>query len=152
VRIHGTTREQPLARWPAERAALRELAGQPDYDTSYVSQRLVSRDGYLAYRGSRYPVPPEHAGRVVLVKEGAEGHLRIYAGSVCIGDHPLADRPGQTIVLPGHRAAVRALTRRRPVAFPDAGAEALLSLQWPQVEMRPLSAYDAAVGLAEVGR
>jgi transposase len=151
VRIHGTIREQPLARWPAEQAALRPLAGQPDYDTSYLSQRLVSRDGYLAYRGSRYAVPPEHAGRVVLVKEGAEGRLRIYVGTTCISDHPLAAHTGQTLPLPGHRAAVRALTRRRPLLVPESIAQPLGSLPWPQVQMRPLSAYDVAVGLAEVG-
>jgi hypothetical protein len=151
VRIHGTTREQPIARWPAEQAALRPVGGQPDYDTSYVSQRLVSRDGYLAYRGSRYPVPPEHAGRVVLVKEGGDQRVRIYAGSVCIGDHPRAEQPGQTLTLPGHRAAVRALNRRRPVPLLDPGTEALAPLRWPQVQRRPLSAYDVAVGLAEVG-
>jgi transposase len=151
VRIHGTTREQPIARWPAERAALRTLASQPDYDTRYVSQRLVGRDGYLAYRGSRYPVPPEHAGRVVLVKEGAEGRVRIYAGSVCISDHPLVGHPGQTVTVPGHRAAVRALNRRRSLPLRDTGTEARPPLRWPQVELRPLSAYDVAVGLTEVG-
>jgi hypothetical protein len=150
VRIHGTTHEQPIARWPAEQAALRPLAGQPDYDTSSISQRLVSRDGYLAYRGSRYPVPPEHAGRLVLVKEGADGHLRIDAGGARIGDHPLAEQAGQTLPLPGHRAAVRALNRR-PITPVDPGAPPLTSLRWPAVEMRPLAAYDAAVGLVEVG-
>lgn len=150
VRIHGTTREQPIARWPVEQAALRKLSGQPDYDTSYLTQRLVSRDGYLAYRGSRYAVPPEHAGRVVLIKEGADQRVRIFAGSVCIGDHPLATQTGQTLTVVGHRAAVRALNRR-PTVLSAPSDEARAPLRWPQVEMRPLSAYDAAVGLVEVG-
>ncbi len=150
IRIHGTTRERPRDRWAAEHAALRPLAGQPAYDTSYLSQRLVSRDGYLAYRGSRYAVPPEHAGRLVLVKEGEDRRVRIFAGSACVGDHPLAARPGQTLVLPDHRAAVRALTRR-PVSRVEPGAAPPTPLRWPEVEMRPLSAYDVAVGLAEVG-
>ncbi len=150
VRIHGTTRERPIDRWAAEHAALRPLAGQPDYDTSYVRQRLVSRDGYLAYHGSRYAVPPQHAGRVVLVKEGAEGRLRIYAGTTCISDHPLAEHSGQTLTLPGHRTAVRALTRRRLLPGLDAAAAPVL-LHWPEVEQRPLAAYDIAMGVAEVG-
>jgi hypothetical protein len=149
VRIHGTTHEQPRGRWPAEQAALRPLTGQPDYDTGYLSQRLVSRDGYLAYRGSRYPVPPEHAGRVVLVKEGADDRVRIYAGSVCVSDQPLAASPGQTLTVPGHRAALRALNRRG--RRPDATGTVLAPLRWPDVETRPLSAYDVAIGLTEVG-
>ncbi len=151
VRLHGTTRERPIDRWAAERAALRELSGQPEYDTSYLSQRLVSRDGYLAYRGSRYAVPPEHAGRLVLVKEGEDRRVRIFAGSACVSDHPLATRPGQTLVLPGHRAAVQALTRHRPRPLLTQSAAALMLLRWPEVERRPLSAYDVAVGVAEVG-
>ena len=70
VRVHGTTRERPIDRWSAEAAALRSLDGRRDYDTSYVCHRLVSREGYISYRGSRYSVPPEHAGRPLLVKEG----------------------------------------------------------------------------------
>jgi hypothetical protein len=46
---------------------------------------------------------------------------------------------------------VRALNRRQPTAGRDPSAEALVPLRWPQVELRPLSAYDVAVGLAEVG-
>ena len=151
VRVHGTTRERPIDRWAAEHAALRTLSGQPDYDTSYLSQRLVSRDGYLAYRGSRYAVPPEHAGRLVLVREGEDRRVRIFAGGACVSDHPLATRPGQTLVLPGHRAAVQALARQRPAPLPTPGTGALAPLRWPEVERRPLAAYDAAVGLAEVG-
>jgi hypothetical protein len=61
-RIHGTTHEHPIDRWPAEMAALRPLRGRRDYDTSYICHRLVSREGYISYRGSRYSAPPEHAG------------------------------------------------------------------------------------------
>jgi transposase len=149
VRVHGTTRERPVDRWPAERAALRGLDGRPDYDTSYVCHRPVSREGYLAYRGARYGVPPEHAGRLVLVKEGEDRRLRIYAGPACVAEHPLAARPGQVVSAPGHAAALRSLARRRPPP-PPPPAPAGPRLIWPEVEVRPLTAYDAAVGLARV--
>ena len=42
VRLHGTLHERPQDRWPAEQTGLHPLAAR-DYDTSYVSQRLVSR-------------------------------------------------------------------------------------------------------------
>src|SRR4030042_219526 len=58
VRVHGTTHERPIDRWPAEAAALRPLGDRRGYDTSYVCHRQVSREGYISYRGSRYSLPP----------------------------------------------------------------------------------------------
>ena len=148
-RVHGTTRERPIDRWPAEQAALGGLDGRPDYDTSYLSHRLVSREGYLAYRGARYGVPPEHAGRLALVKEGEDRRLRIYVGPACVAEHPLAEKAGAVVAAPGHGSAVRRLARRRPPAPAPALPVAGPRLVWPEVEVRPLAAYDAAVGLVQ---
>ena len=113
VRIHGTTHERPIDRWPIDAAALRPLDGRPDYDTSYICHRLVSREGFLCYRGSRYAVPPEYAGRLLLIKEDAEGRLRVYNGQRCVAEHSIVDRPGSIITVPGHSEAIRALTRAK---------------------------------------
>lgn len=146
VRIHGTTHERPIDRWPAEQAALHALDGRPAYDTSYVCQRLVSREGQLGYRGARYAVPPEHAGRVVLVKVGEDDRLRVYGGRQCVVEHLLAAYPGQLVSVPDHDAVIRALNRRRqPPSQPPTTRG--LRLVWPEVEARPLTAYDVAVGL-----
>ena len=157
VRVHGTTHERPIDRWPAEAAALRPLDGQRDYDTSYVCHRLVSREGYISYRGSRYSVPPEHAGRPLLVKEGADGRLLVYSGHQQIIEHLLAEKPGSVITAPGHPEAVRTLARKRGGngARPDRRGAPRSTLprrpSWPEVQVRPLVAYDEALGLVTVG-
>jgi hypothetical protein len=157
VRVHGTTHERPIDRWPAEAAALRPLDGQRDYDTSYVCHRLVSREGYISYRGSRYSVPPEHAGRPLLVKEGADSRLRVYSGHHQIIEHLLAEKPGSVITAPGHAEAVRTLARTRGGngARPDRRGASRSNLPrrppWPEVQVRPLAVYDEALGLVAVG-
>jgi transposase len=156
VRVHGTTHERPIDRWPAEAAALKPLDGHRDYDTSYVSHRLVNREGYISYRGSRYSVPPEHAGRLLLVKEEADGKLRVYSGQHQVIEHTLAEKPGSVITAPGHAEAVRALARagRRNCARPDRRRlpqSAPPWPSWPEVQVRPLAVYDEALGLVAVG-
>jgi len=149
VRVHGTTHERPIDRWPAEAAALKPLDGHRDYDTSYVSHRLVNREGYISYRGSRYSVPPEHAGRLLLVKEEADGKLRVYSGQHQVIEHTLAEKPGSVITAPGHVEAVRALARagRRNSARPNRRRlpqSAPPWPSWPEVQVRPLAVYDEA--------
>lgn len=156
VRVHGTTHERPIDRWPAEAAALKPLDGHRDYDTSYVSHRQVNREGYISYRGSRYSVPPEHAGRLLLVKEEADGKLRVYSGQHQVIEHTLAEKPGSVITAPGHAEAVRALARagRRHGARPDRRRlpqSAPPWPSWPEVQVRPLAVYDEALGLVAVG-
>lgn len=154
VRIHGTTHERPIDRWSAEAEALTPLGGRRDYDTSYICHRLVSREGLVCYRGSRYAVPPLHVGRTLLVKECADGKLRIFSGQHCVVEHSLAERPGSVVTMPGHAEAVRALARAkggngRPATRTVAELAPVFS--WPEVHVRPLAAYDEAVGLVRVG-
>jgi transposase len=148
-RVHGTTQERPGDRWLAEQPALQALGDRPPYDTSYQCQRLVSREGWIAYRRARYALDPLLAGQVVLVKEGEDRRVRIVAGDRLVADHPLATVPGQVVTTPDHLVAVRALTRRPPSGAPATlGAPALEAVvRWPEVEVRPLSAYDIAVGV-----
>src|SRR5260370_39262119 len=58
VRVHGTTHERPIDRWPAEAAALRSLDRRRDYDPRYGGYRPVTRGGDISYRGPHYSVPP----------------------------------------------------------------------------------------------
>jgi hypothetical protein len=108
----------------------------------------VSREGFVAYKGSRYAVPPEHAGQVLLLKEDETGAVRLYAGQQCVAEHRL-QRSGQLLTFPGHAAAVRALARRRAgSAAPTAPPR---QTEWPEVEVRQLSRYDELTGVAGGG-
>jgi len=156
VRVHGTTHERPIDRWPAEAVALRSLDGRRDYDTSYLCHRLVSREGFLCYRGCCYSVPPEHAGRPLLVKEDADGRLRVYSGQHCVAEHRLAEKPGSVVTAPGHTEAVRALARAmarngRGAYLDSHGISEWPRFSWPEVQVRPLVAYDEALGLVPAG-
>lgn len=153
VRLHGTTHERPVDRWPVEQAALHALDGRPAYDTSYLCHRRVNREGLLAYRGARYAVPPEYAGQTLLVKEGEDHRVRLYAGGQCVAVHPRADCPSQVVLLPDHAEQVRQLARQRRAPAPTVDTvPAGPRLLWPQVEVRPLSAYDLAVGVGASDR
>ena len=156
LRIHGTTHERPVDRWPAETAALQPLAGHPDYDTSTISPRLVSREGFISYEGARYAVPPQHAGHLVLVKESDAGRLRIFADDRCVVEHAIAEMPGMVVASPEHAAAVRALargpsrSRGQPVGEEPQPWQLRCGV-FPSVELRPLTVYDEAVALATGG-
>ncbi len=116
----------------------------------------MNREGYISYRGSRYSVSPEHAGRTLMVKEDTEGRLRAYSGGRQVVEHLLAENAGSVITAPGHPEAVRALARagRRNGAHPN-GHSMLQSTpswpSWPEVQVRPLAVYDEALGLVPAG-
>lgn len=57
AKVHGTTHEQAMTRWEAERLSLRPLANRPP--CPYVDEELrkVARDAYVSWQGSRYSVP-----------------------------------------------------------------------------------------------
>jgi transposase len=139
LRVHGTIQERPCDRWPAEQAALQPLGSRPVFDTSVISQRLVSRDATVAYKGGSYRVAVAYVGRVVVVKESEDGRVRLYSEGHCIGDLPLQQprRP-----LPFLPRSQRNLAPPPPAIGADVGSR----LPWPEVERRALAAYDAAAG------
>lgn len=63
VRLHGTTHEQPVARWPVEQQHLKAVDGMPCYEYLDEELRRVSRDAYVSWDASRYSVPWSFAGK-----------------------------------------------------------------------------------------
>src|SRR5690606_41529149 len=81
VRVHGTTREVPFVRWQErERSALRSIT-VPPYDTSIVSRREVSRDGFVALRTNSWSLPRQFAGQRLVTRETPNGRLESLDGN-----------------------------------------------------------------------
>jgi transposase len=153
-RVHGTTRVIPRQRWGEEK--LRQLDGQPDYDTSYVSFREVAKDCLLCYRGNRYSVPHAYADKRVIVKEPvAGGAIRICHQHEIIAMHRLAAGRGEMVITPEHYAG---LPRRQFHSLPAPAAERELiagpgvgrHFAVPEVETRPLTVYEEVSHVATV--
>jgi len=143
VRVHGTTGAVPFARLPQE--GLPSLLGKPDYDTSIVSYRHSSSDCLISYDGNYYSVPAGYHRQQLLVKENEQGELLIFtpAGDE-IARHRLADGYGQHVIEPAHYQGL-STRRAKPAArqAPAAKAAPGPQVDAPQVEMRPLSIYQA---------
>jgi transposase len=93
-RIHGTTREQPLARFETERKALRPLPPTP-YDLAVWKQVKLHRDCHVTFQQAYYSSPCRLVGQSLWVRGGAR-EVQIYTQDYqLVATHPRAQRPGQ---------------------------------------------------------
>lgn len=110
--IHGTTQEQPLARFVDEEACLTPLPARR-LVSSREEARQVSRDCLVSHGGSRYSVPHRYAGTQVWVRTSLGLRLEVYdPGGVLIATHALAAKKGTTVLEQEHYAGLR---QRTPV-------------------------------------
>ena len=107
VRIHATTGEQPLVRWPQEALTAYESVTPYRIDESFV--RKADWEGYVRFGRSRYSVPPAFAGKSVVVGQ-REQKIVIRCGEMIVAEHPVAARKGSTVADPEHLAAMWTLT------------------------------------------
>jgi transposase len=138
-RVHGTTHEQPVARWAAERERMRRIGNRPPYPYAEDEPRRVARDAYVSWQGSRYSVPWQFVGKDVWVCEHA-GRVEIYSGAERIALHDRAAR---------HQVVTHAEHHRGIPLSGGCGDKILVHLREtaPVVETRPLAAYESlAVG------
>jgi transposase len=94
VRLHGTTKAQPLVRFrEVEQTALLPLPRTP-YDVAVWKQVRVYRDCYLVFDGSYYSVPYRLVGQVVWVRGGMRS-VELYTTEYeLIATHTRAKEPG----------------------------------------------------------
>ncbi len=153
-RPHSTTREIPYKRLTREN--LHPLAGQPDYDTSYVAYRQVGKDCLVSYRGNRYSVPHRYVGKGVVVKEPVGGGwIRLYDQQEMIAEHQLASGKGTMVIQKEHYRGLVRRPRGRPVSEParrelTAGPGVGRHYAVPEVEVRPLAVYEEVNHVAAI--
>ena len=110
VRIHETTRERPVDRFQKERSLLRALP-TIRFDTDETVPAVVTPHARIEFDGNRYSVPPTLARRPVSIRADRD-EVRILHEGRLAAQHVRCYQRGQLIVLPDHRLAALALSRR----------------------------------------
>jgi transposase len=123
VRIHATTREQPSDRFQRERSLLRALPAIP-YDTDEIVPAVVTPHARINFDGNRYSVPPELVRRPVTVRATRDEIRVLHEGRVS-AQHARCYKRGQLIVLPDHRLAAIAVSRRSSSSALECSFDAL---------------------------
>jgi transposase len=110
VRLHETTRERPIDRFGRERALLRPLPAIP-FDTDEVVPAIVTPHARIEFDGNRYSTPPQWVRRPVTIRASRDEVRVLHAGQV-VAQHRRSYERGRLIVLPDHRLAALAVSRR----------------------------------------
>ena len=135
-RVHGTTREQVLARWGEDQLSLQPVNGRLPYPYTDDEQRKVARDAYVSWQGSRYSVPWRYAGKEVWVRQ-QDQEVEVRYGAERIAVHAQAVRRHQVVTRREHHEGI-------PLGN-QPNAKTLIHIQQsaPLVEQRPLAAYES---------
>jgi transposase len=100
-RVHGTTRQRPLAQFEqVERASLRTLP-EERYELATWTQAKAQRDGYITVEGRYYSVPFRCIGQHVDVRV-TERTVQVYAEHALVATHSRAASVGQRVTNPAH--------------------------------------------------
>ncbi len=102
LRIHGTTKAQPLRQFEqCEQTRLQRLPNTP-YDLAVWKLSTVHRDCYVVFDTAFYSVPFRLVGQEVQVRGGSR-EVRIYtADCQLVATHPRAQQSGERLTHPDH--------------------------------------------------
>jgi transposase len=100
-RIHGSTRERPLARFAqTEKGLLRPLPDVPPVLATWA-QVKVHRDAHVQYQKCLYSVPFRWVGQRLWLK-ATDTTVQLYRDHELIASHPRLHRPGQRATVNDH--------------------------------------------------
>jgi transposase len=140
-RVHGTTHQRVWDALAAEKPHLLPLAGRAPFSLLLGEPRRVAKDAYVSYRANRYSVPWRVVGHEVWLRE-VDGQLEISREGERLALHSLGSGRHQVITVAAHHQDMPMGSQSR-----RGKAQIVLRQRAPQVEVRPLSVYEAlAVG------
>jgi len=113
VRVHRTTREQPVARLTQEQPSLITLP-EHRFVAGVVAPRLVGADFCVAWDTNRYSVPPRFASKSAMVHV-LGGRIEILIDGAVVAAHVVPSTKYQRYVAPEHEAEFRATCTSRHV-------------------------------------
>jgi hypothetical protein len=95
MRVHGTTRKQPLAEFQAcEQAVLTPLSKER-FDTPRWATPKVHPDCHVRFNHALYSVPYQYRGKETIVR-GDSKLVRIYIGGALVKTHPAYPQGGRS--------------------------------------------------------
>lgn len=132
-RIHGTTKEQPIARFDRdERQALRPLPSRPLATRTRRLKRRVSADCFVDIDTVRYSVPYRHVRETVEVVV-KEQEVEVWLRGTCIANHRRCHEPRALVRNPTHFEGLFRQKADVQASAPSAAAASPVS--------RPLACY-----------
>jgi hypothetical protein len=141
TRVHGTTGRIPFEMLKEEH--LQPPDGRPAYPAYPAVLRTVSRDSLVSYRGCRYSIPAEWAGKTVWVRAVSAERIVVSAQGQIISEQPLEPVLKRTVLTDSHYGLLRGRPRPKPVrVIPRIEPPSL------EVERRSLFEYEALVGVS----
>lgn len=134
-RVHGTTYRVVEEAWNEEKLALQPLANRRAYPLVVEEVRRVTRDAFVCWRGNRYSVPWQNAGKEVLVRE-VGGQIEICRENQTLAAHLCCSGSHQLVTVSAHHAGI-------PTSTANTGKARLsLNVRAPEVEVRSLDVYE----------
>ena len=100
VRVHGTTREQPLALFELERPLLRRLPTvSPDLGTRH--RVVLHRDCHVQHERALHSAPFTLVGKTLWLR-ATDTTVALHADYRHVVTHPRAHKPGQRMTVADH--------------------------------------------------
>lgn len=149
LRVHGTTREAPLARFEhTERAALLPLPTTA-YDPAVWKRCHLHRDGHVTFEKSYYSAPHRCIGQTVWVRAGLREVRLFTEHHALLATHSRARQPGQRFTqtdhLPPEKARALSLTRETAQAQAEGIGPTTSQVVAELLAARPLDKFRTVV-------